>query len=270
MQKVEDGDLSVRVISKRKDEIGRLANSLNSMLSELEKARHEIQRCHMEQLKRIEMMASLGELATAVAHEIKNPLAGISGAIQVMSEDLQDNEPRKEIINDVLKEIERLDRTVRNLLSFAKPGKPNKEEVSIRTMIESVINLIKSRAEKQLVHIKFDSAEDVQTVVLDPQQIQQAILNIALNALNVMPDGGTLSIGVSQRHNKMEISLTDTGPGVGVDDLKNIFKPFYTTKPSGTGLGLAISRSIIEAHGGEIAVESNVGVETTFRIYLPV
>ncbi len=269
MKKVEAGDLSVRFVTGRKDEIGRLAASLNSMLAELDKARQEIHRCHAEEMRHVERMATMGELAAALAHEIKNPLASISSAIQVISDDFGQDDPRREVIEDVVREIERLDKTVRDLLSFAKPSEPKRIYVDIRTLIERTVSLVKAQAEKQNIQLRVDYGKDVDGAVFDPQQIQQVMMNIILNAFHAMPGGGALQIGVRKVDETLQISLSDTGEGIPEKSLKSIFKPFFTTRHTGTGLGLAISRNIVEAHGGEIRVESQVGIGSTFKIILP-
>ncbi len=269
MKKVESGDLSVRFVTDRKDEIGKLAESFNSMLNELQKAHEEIQRCHLEEMKRIERMATLGELAAAIAHEIKNPLAGISGAIQVLAEEFEDGDPRKETIQEVLKEIERLDKTIRDLLNFARPVEPKTIEVDLKSILQKTLSLVKKQAEKQNIRIKFSYDDSIGLLKLDPQQIQQVFLNIILNAFHSMPDGGELSINARKLNNKVEISISDTGIGIQPDEIKKIFKPFYTTRHTGTGLGLPISSNIIEAHGGEIKVESTPGIGSVFKIVLP-
>ncbi|GBE01339.1 sensor protein ZraS [bacterium BMS3Bbin06] len=270
MKKVEGGDLSVRFKTKRKDEIGRLAKTLNSMLTELDRARQEIQRCHIDEMKRVERMATLGEMAAAIAHEIKNPLAGISGAIQVISEDFKGDDPRKEIVGEILNEIERLDKAVRNLLSFAKPINPKKEVVNLKNLLEKTVNLISPQAERQNVKIKFQNNLTTETGTIDPEQIQQVILNIILNALHSMPGGGTLTVAVKDAPGAVEIDISDTGEGIPQEELKKIFKPFFTTRHTGTGLGLAISWNIVEAHGGRIDVSSTPGIGSSFTIYLPV
>ncbi len=269
MRRVQEGDLSVRFLTKRKDEIGKLADALNRMLEELDRARKEIQRCHLEEMRRVEKMATLGELAAAVAHEIKNPLAGISGAIQVIYEDLNDSDPKKEVISEVLNEIERLDKTVRDLLFFAKPAEPKKIEVDIMSTIDRCISLIKPKAEKQNIRIEKQIQENA-ILKIDPQQIQEAVVNIMMNAIHAMPSGGTLTVSSKKTDDYVEISISDTGEGIPPEGLKTVFKPFYTTRHRGTGLGLSISRNIVEAHGGTILVDSTLGVGTTFKIRLPV
>lgn len=270
LRQVEGGDLSVRFQTDRSDEIGRLSLTLNSMLIELDKARQEIQRCHLEEIKRIERMATLGEMAAAIAHEIKNPLAGISGAIQVISEDFRDDDPRKEIVHEILVEIERLDKAVRNLLSFSKPITPQKEPVYLQDLLEKTIALVQQQAESLNIQIEVETSTEKIVAEVDRELIQQVFLNLILNSFHAMAGGGKLTIMISKTDSSAKIAFSDTGEGIPSENLKKVFKPFFTTRHTGTGLGLAISRNIVEAHGGMIDVESTIGLGSTFTITLPV
>ncbi len=269
MKKAE-GDLTVKFYTQRRDEIGKLASSLNSMLFELDKARREIEKCHFEEIQNIEKMATIGELASAIAHEIKNPLAGISGAIQVLAEDFAESDPRKEVITEVLNEIERLDRSVKDLLLFARPPELHPILTSLQPIIERAKRLIDFQAEKQGVIIRLIPGDNIGEINVDPEQMQQVFLNIMLNSLQSMPAGGTLTIATyfGPGENEVEVAFSDTGHGMDEDALKNIFKPFFTTKHTGTGLGLAISRNIIEKHNGRIVVDSQIGIGSTFHVIL--
>jgi signal transduction histidine kinase len=269
MKKVESGDLHARFSTERTDEIGKLSSNLNSMLSQLETAQGEIEQYHREEFRRIEKMATIGELASAIAHEIKNPLAGISGAIQVFSEDFSPGDPRLEVIDDVIREIERLDKAVRDLLNFASPPAARPLPTDVHSMMERLIHVIAQQAEKQNIDINLISTGEKLTLCLDPEQFQQVFLNIALNAFHSMPEGGKLDIEVRKNDNSVEFSFTDTGFGISEKDIYNVFKPFFTTKQSGTGLGLAISKNIIERHGGTIEVMSAPKAGSTFKITVP-
>ncbi len=269
MKKAEAGDLSARFKTTRDDEIGKLSESLNSMLAQLDSARKEIEKLHYEEYQRIEKMASIGELASAIAHEIKNPLAGISGAIQVFSEEFPDDDPKREIIDDIILEIERLDKAVRDLLNFARPPVPHPLLTDIRSMIDRLMNVISSTAEKQKVDITLDIESDVGKAYLDPEQLQQVFLNIALNAIQSMPGGGSLLINVNKQDDMVVFSFKDSGMGISDENTKNLFKPFFTTKNTGTGLGLSISKNIVEQHGGYISVTSQPGLGSTFVISVP-
>jgi len=271
VKRVEEGDLKARFNSDRTDEIGNLARSLNSMLSELNRARQEVESCHIEAMRKVEKMATIGELASAIAHEIKNPLAGISGAIQVFAEDFPETDPRRSIINEVLSEIERLDKAVRDLLNFARPPEPHFIKTTVVPVLERALRLITPQAKKQGVEINMVIVSDPPEVYIDPEQMQQVFLNLIINALHSMPGGGSITITTHNRpeDKEFDIIISDTGYGISQADLKNIFKPFFTTKHMGTGLGLAISKNIVEKHGGDITVESQIGVGSSFKITLP-
>lgn len=270
LSKVEKGDLKARILTERRDEIGTLAAKINSILSEFEKSRKEIDNYQTDKMRHIEKMASIGEVAAAVAHEIKNPLAGISGALQVLAEDFPDDSPRKEIANDVLAEIERLDRAVKDLFIFSRPPELNLILTDINAIIEKVRASIQMAALK--LNVKINSISDnIPEIIVDPDQMEKALLNIANNMIYSMSDGGTLTIAAFNRlhTNEIEIALSDTGTGLYEEDIKEVFKPKFSTKRSGTGLGLAISRNIVESHKGRIEVESSIGTGSTFRIILP-
>ncbi|MEW6108872.1 MAG: ATP-binding protein [Nitrospirota bacterium] len=270
IRKVEEGDLKTRIFTNRKDEIGMLAKGINSILSDLEESKKEIDRYHADEISHIGKMASIGEIASAVAHEIKNPLAGISGALQVLAEDFPDDSPRKEIANEVLGEIERLDMAVKDLLVFARPPELNLIPADINAIIEKVKNTIQADAHEIRVEIESIS-DNMSEVIIDPEQIEKAFLNIVNSSLHEMPDGGKLTMAIYNRHrsDEIEITFSDTGKGMSGEDLKNVFKPKFSTKHLCTGLGLAISRNIIERHKGKIFVESRIGSGSTFHIILP-
>lgn len=271
MRKVREGDLRVRFLTSRKDEIGELADSLHSMLFELHKTRQELEQCHVSDLQKVEKMATVGELAAAIAHDIKNPLAGISGAIQVFAEDFPEDDYRRDIIKEVLFEIERLDRSVKDLLNYARPPRPNIIRTPIVPIVERVALLLKPQAGKHGIDIEISETDDVDEMHLDPDQIQQVFLNIMLNAIQAMPDGGKLIVTTSLIPNTdmVEIAFRDTGTGIPAESLPDIFKPFFTTKHAGTGLGLAICKNTVERHGGKLLVKSRMGVGTTFKVLLP-
>lgn len=271
IKSVEEGDLKARFVTDRRDEIGELGRSLNSMLSELNRARQEVETCHLESMQKVEKMATIGELASAIAHEIKNPLAGISGAIQVFAEDFPEKDPRRGIISEVLSEIERLDKAVRDLLSFARPPEPHRIKTFVMPVVERAIRLITPQAKKQGVDISTAAVDDICEVYTDPEQMQQVFLNIMLNALQSMPGGGRITVTTYFRADSQEadVIISDTGHGISQADIKNIFKPFFTTKHMGTGLGLAISKTIAEKNGGRITVESQIGAGSSFRVTLP-
>jgi len=171
----------------------------------------------------------------------------------------------------VLSEIERLDRTVRNLLSFAKPLEPNLVMMPTETLIEKTVHLAEERVKMSGANIVIVAEGEHSTVKMDPEQMHQALMNLMLNSIQSMPSGGTIKVTtcVLKGGDTFEIVVSDTGTGISTEDINRIFMPFYTTRNTGTGLGLATTRDIVERHKGSIIAESKVGMGSTFRITLP-
>ncbi len=226
---------------------------------------------NIQSMEKVEKMATIGELSSAIAHEIKNPLAGISGAIQVLIESLDADDQRREVMDEILAEIQRLDKTIRNLMAFARPPEPSLIRTPVSAIIERTATLIAGQAKKQFVDVNIVPVDGMAIVLADPDQIQQVLLNIMMNALHVMHEGGTL--GVTTRiltdDKIVEVAISNTGEGIPEKNMAYIFEPFFTTKTSGTGLGLAICRNIIERHEGSIHAHSSKGTGSTFIIRLP-
>ena len=282
MAKAEKGNLKARVQIRSQDELGRLAQSLNSMLGQLDESDRELKRYHAEQMKRADRLATIGELAAGIAHEIKNPLAGIAGATQILAREFADDDPRKPVTQEILKLIERLDTTIRDLLDFARPSQPRIVLTDVGDLLERTLFLVERMPEKKKQGVKMvmDIDKEMPVIPLDPDMVRQALLNLAVNAVQAMPEGGTLKVSVRAEADPelgevhppedfLMISFEDTGLGIEEAKLRSIFTPFFTTKTQGTGLGLPITMRIIEQHGGRITVHSTVGKGTTFRIYLP-
>ena len=269
LKKVEAGDLGTKIPVKGNDELARLAESLNAVISDLGRSRREIDKCLTDKSIYVERMASLGELAAAVAHDIKNPLAGISGALQVLAEDFPEDSPRKEIACEILNEIGRLDAAVKDLLMYARPPEPNLILTDINAIIEKVMNRIEEQA--ATLGVKITSTSDsLSETLADPEQLESAITNMALYCLQAMQGGGTLSFSTRDNYGsgEIEIALSDTGDGIRDGEIADVFKPSFSTKHSGTGLGLAISRNVVESHKGRVEVESIPGAGSTFHIFL--
>ncbi len=265
---IKKGELRSRILLDRTDEIGNLASGVNDLISYLERTKRDFELCHFAEMKRVEQMATLSELASAIAHEIRNPLAGISGAIQVLSEEFPESDPRQPIIKEILKEVERLDGSVKDLLLFAKAPEPVLRHVPAKVVFERLMRFIEPQAKRNNVSIDILIPEE--ELYVDPDQIHQAFFNIAQSSIQNMPHGGTLKIEMKTQERVQIISFSDTGSGIPPDEVKLLFKPFYTRSSGISSLGLAISRGIIEKHGGKIEVDSIMGRGTTFNIYLPV
>jgi len=274
MERAERG-LEARVQVRSADDIGRLGEAFNSLLSKLERARRRMERYHYEQMKRADRLASIGEMAAGIAHEIKNPLAGIAGVIQVLRKDLAGGDPKRAILDEVLSQVERMDKAVRNLLSFARPPEPKMSLVDINELIGKLIDFLSPQFAKHGITAERRLAAGLPRLVLDPGLMQQALLNISLNAIKAMPEGGTLSVETRAEEREggipgaVKIVFTDTGEGITPENLGRIFSPFFTTRQQGTGLGLAITQRIVEQHKGELDVTSDPGKGATFTIILP-
>jgi signal transduction histidine kinase len=265
-RKLKGGDLDHRVVELR-DEFGELAVSFNEMAGSLKD--------QMIKMGRTEQMVVCGELAAGLAHEIKNPIAGIKAAMQVLSEEADLSEEDRGVVKMVAQETVRLESLMKDFLNFAKPAKPRFEEVNVNYLVNTILAFyLKSQS------ISTDSVngiritKDLQPLpetMADPVQLQQILLNIFLNAVDSMPNGGTLNVRTSydQGPGEICIEISDTGRGISSEHVDKIFQPFFTTKPKGTGLGLAISKQLIEQHGGSIAVAGNPAGGTVFRVRIP-
>ncbi|MBN2397440.1 MAG: hypothetical protein JXI32_03590 [Deltaproteobacteria bacterium] len=215
----------------------------------------------------------LEEMASTLAHEIRNPLGSIKAAAQYLKSDSESKE--NHVLFDVItSEIDRLNNVVSRFLNYAKPGTIDPDTRSIADILERIITLMKAQHLPEEIVVKQNIPGDLPPVWVDGEQMVQAILNIVLNAVEAMPQGGilTMSAGVIDRESspRIEIVVEDTGEGIDRKSMRRIFKPFYTTKEKGTGIGLAISQQIIKAHGGTITVTSSPGHGSIFRIQIPV
>lgn len=265
-RKLKAGNLDHRV-EGLKDEFGELASSFNEMAASLKE--------QMLKMQRTEQMVIVGELAAGLAHEIKNPLAGIKVAMQILSEETGMSEEDREVIRKVAQEVVRLESLMRNFLNFAKPAKPQLAELNVNSLVNTVLAFYaKSRPSSpdrpNAIRIEKDLPPLPETMA-DAMQLQQIFLNLVLNAVDAMPNGGTLSVHTfhDMETNLIRIEFADTGKGIARENVDKIFQPFFTTKPKGTGLGLAISKQLIEQHGGAITVAENPGGGTVFLISLP-
>lgn len=228
-----------------------------------------------EQLRRAERLSALGELSAVLAHEIRNPLGSIRGTAEILKDDLRPGEKKYEFLEILVKETDRLNRVVEDFLQLARPIQVERSTCDLVAELGVVVDLVSSEAAARGVRLLLVPAE-IPQVPGDPEKLRQAFLNLILNGIQATMKEGVLTITVCRTGNDMgpppgvEISFADTGEGIAPDLLARIFEPFYTTKEGGTGLGLAITQRIVESHGGKIAVESEKGKGTVFRVRLPV
>jgi signal transduction histidine kinase len=266
MRQVQAGNLKARAATETRDEIGELAGGFNAMVQSLDDATRELEASHEKQIQQAGKLASIGELASGIAHEIRNPLAGIGAAVEVLSEENNLNGQRAEIVGEVRRQITRLNTTLRDLLDFARQREPEIAPCSVGELIKPMLALVRPDAQKYHIAIVEDYTSELPLILADSAQVQQALLNVLLNAIQAMPDGGTLTLRTAPVDGTVRIAISDTGVGISHDNLRRIFSPFFTTKHRGTGLGLAITRSIVDKHGGTITVESESGRGTTFTL----
>ncbi|MGP0019560.1 MAG: sensor histidine kinase [Candidatus Sulfotelmatobacter sp.] len=273
------GDLNVAVsFSHRNDEIGDLGRNFNQMVVQLRESRAEIERLHRTQMSRAEHLATLGEMATGLAHEIRNPLAGIAGVIEIIGRDLPSSSPARAVVKDVRQEIARINHIVTDLLQTARPHPPTVRKSDLNITVEHAVMLGRQQAMAKSVEIELHKDSTLPEVEHDGDQIHQVLLNLLLNALQAIDfpasghtgaHNGKITVTVKAQGPMAAVEVSDNGRGIAPDHLPNIFRPFYTTKGDGTGLGLSLARRIVEDHHGRIDVSSALGKGTTFAVVLP-
>ena len=230
-----------------------------------------------EDLKRADRLAAIGTMAAGLAHEIRNPLASISGSIEILKEEMDGSGQSPKLMDIVLREIGRLDSLIADFLLFARPSSPQKNLVHLNKIITDLLQVINNNPECRPSINFFTKFEEEIYLLGDEQQLKQAFWNLLINALQAMPHGGEINITLRRVYStdqnepgQVEIIISDTGVGIAESDLDKIFNPFFTTKEQGTGLGLSIVHRIIEGHGGKITVQSKLNKGTIFRITLPI
>jgi signal transduction histidine kinase len=223
-----------------------------------------------EQLRRADRMSALGQLSAGMAHEIRNPLGAIQGAVEILRDDYDPQDAKYEFIQILLKETDRLNKIVQEFLGFAKPKEPDLQQADLNEELESVLVLTAQEARKSGIRVDKRLDPSVGKQRLDAGLLKQAFLNLILNALQAMPQGGVLTVESGLRNGMLVVRIADTGVGISEENRKRLFSPFFTTKKNGTGLGLAITYRIIENHHGTIDVASEPGKGATFTVTIPV
>ena len=259
------GNLNQYIELDSKDEIGKLASAFNTMAEELKKM-HQME----AELRKLDRLSALGQLAAGVAHEVRNPLGIIKNSAQILRGSSLGEARRKEILNFIVEESDRINKVIDNFLQFARSPKMKKEKIEINSVIDRTVRLVGDTLAKNKIEVEKDYTDLIFSVHADPSQLQQLFLNLILNAIEAMPHGGKLEISTRLEDHGVRIIFADTGGGIPKGLKKKIFEPFYTTRKHGTGLGLAIAHKIVENHGGRIEVESEVEKGSTFNIWLPV
>jgi signal transduction histidine kinase len=232
----------------------------------------------LEAAARSERLAALGRLASGVAHEIRTPLTSLKLFLQSVQEDIAILPEQGEDYRIAMRQVGRIETTINHFLNFARPQQPVLAELDFPDLVDNALEVVQPRANQQEVEVHKQIAPGLPKVEGDMRQLGEALVNLLVNALEAMPDGGAVAISVdcesadpgSDAADCVRIDVSDTGPGIESENLDRLFEPFFTTKAAGSGLGLAIIRGTVEAHGGTIRVSSRPGVGTTFSVRLPV
>jgi signal transduction histidine kinase len=271
-RRVAAGDLEVQVPSAGRDAIATLSRTFNEMVNRLRENRRLEERLHFA-----ERSTALGRLASAVAHEIRNPLNFINLSIDHVRERLHPEDPRQKedfdrILGSVKSEISRLNRLVGDFLSFGKPMRLHPRACSLERVLHEVAALVDHKAKDQSISLAFAAEPGLPEVVADPELLKTCFLNLLINAVDAMPQGGELKVSLTKtgtRPEEIVIAVSDTGQGMSPEDVRTAFEPYFSTKETGLGLGLALTHKIVTDHGGTIVLESTLGQGTTATIKLP-
>jgi signal transduction histidine kinase len=270
MELLREGEMNVAVsFADRQDEIGDLGRNFNETVRQLREAREELQRLYSTQMSRAEHLATLGELAAGLAHEIRNPLAGIAGVMEIVGQDLPASSPGRQILQEVQDEVHHINKIISDLLDYARPKPAQFRPADLFATAEHAVALARQQVMSRPIQVRLSKEGELPLVVHDPGQIQQVFLNLLINSIQAMNGQGSVAVTLSQEGDQALVRVRDTGQGIAPQDLDKLFRPFFTTKGQGTGLGLSLARRIVENHGGRIEVESVPGKGTEFKVWLP-
>ena len=222
-----------------------------------------------EQLRRADRLSALGELSAGLAHEIRNPLGSVEGAVQILRRPELPTDTRNEFGNLAQKEINRLKGLLTDFLDFARPQTPKRVPTEPGELLEAVGKLAAETARMSGIQVRVESLASVSTVLVDPEQMKQVLLNLVINAIQAMPTGGEIVLRAARTLESIILEVQDEGVGIPPEDLERVFNPFVTTRPDGTGLGLSIAYQIVSQHRGHIAARRNPGSGMTFTVTLP-
>ena len=223
-----------------------------------------------DQLRHADRLALLGQLSAGIAHEIRNPLASIQGAVEILSQNVPAQDPKSEFAQIARKEVARLARLTSEILQFSKPAPPQKLKINPREMIDAACRLVADQAHSQRIEIVCRFQEPTPMIVVDPEQIKQVLMNILINAIQAQREGGRIVLSGKIEDKEWITSVQDTGPGMSQEQLDRIFDPFFTTKREGTGLGLSISYQLVANNGGRIWATSTPGKGACFQTAFPI
>lgn len=245
---------------KQKQKIQETALKLSETYAQLQAS--------MEQVRRADRLSALGELSAGLAHEIRNPLGALEGAVEILQRSELPSETREEFAEMAGKEVGRLKSLLTHFLDFARPQPPRRILIEPAALLNSIARLAAETAKLAHVGISVE-AQKTASIAIDSEQIRQVLLNLVLNAVQAMPEGGQIVLRSREEGEFIILEVADQGPGIAPENIERIFDPFFTTRPAGTGLGLSIAYQIVNGHGGEIAVRNNADRGATFAVTLP-
>ena len=276
-KRIEEGNLQYRVNIDRDDEIGSLATAFDQMAERLMQRDRELKQSQ-DTLRRADRLSSLGLLTAGLAHEIRNPLVAIRTFTQLLPERYNDAEFREGFQGLALKEVDRICGLINDLLSFARPSKPNVAPENVNDVVDNIARILETQAKEKNLLILREFGDNLPKVWIDREQMKQVFMNLILNAIQAMNEAGSISIstrpvsrnGTQPSGDFVQVEIRDNGIGIPEENLQHIFDPFFTSKDEGSGLGLAVSHQIVQEHGGFVTVESQVGKGTAFFVHVPV
>jgi signal transduction histidine kinase len=247
---------------RQRAELERTTNRLTEVYQKLQD--------NFESMKRAERLFALGQLSAGLAHEVRNPLASIAGAAGILQRNLRMEKKDGECLDIIAKECRRLNDLLSHFLDFARPRSPKYQAIDAASLFDSVIELAAHAAGQQPIRLRKEVDAALTAFEGDPELLTQVLLNLLINAIQAMPEGGAVLLSSQPRNGRVLIQVRDEGCGIGAADRDRIFDPFFTTKQTGTGLGLSVAHRIVEQHGGILSAEANPDKGTTFSVLLPV
>lgn len=270
-ERIGQGDLATTVAVAQRDELGLLGQRFNDMAAQLKESAARIGELHREEMHRAEQLATVGELAAGIAHELKTPLLGLAGGLQLYGRrlDPSDTEGHR-LIEEMSQRVRRMEAAVQELLNYARPSPARLSRLDLNAIVERALRLVEPRAQRSGVEIRRELSPGLPPVLVDPEQVGQVIVNLALNGIEALGSGGALEIGTRREMDSVQLLVGDTGPGVPPELRERVFRPFFTTKHAGTGLGLAIVHQIVDQHGGTIRLAEGRTGGAQFIVSLPV
>ena len=251
------------------DEVGQLVAAFNRMAQDLEDSRRNIERLHAQEMARAQQLATVGQLASGVAHEIRNPVTAVLGALDLALRRLPREDSSRPLLEEAQQQLRRIEATTAQLLRYARPPELREVVVDANLLIDRATRVVEGQAKNAGVKLRTEPAAVPVPVNVDPELMVQVLVNLILNGIDVMGSGDQLTVWVSRHAPEVWIGVRDAGPGVPPEKRAEIFRPFYTTKHQGTGLGLSISQQIVTRHGGTLRVEDTPGGGATFVVALP-